>query len=282
MRFGKVDLHLVSDGSYWEDGAGHFGLMPKVEWQEIQKPDERNRVPLVARCLLVYSGSRRILVDTGFGDKMSEKERSHIDLEGDRRLLGELEALGVGADDVDVVINTHLHSDHCGGNTRHDDEGKPVPTFPRATYYVQRQELADATYPNERTRAVYLPENLEPVQSAGQLRVVSGDTRLDEQVRLLLTPGHTPGHQSVVIESEGRAAIFLADVANWPFHMEQLARVTAFDVQPLVNIETKRRLALWAVENEVLLLFDHHPTVKGGYLRATGRPDHFCIEPVEI
>lgn len=282
MRIGDTRLRLISDGEFWLDGAGLFGLVPKTEWQEIAEPDEKNRIRIRLYCLLIETGDQKILVDTGYGDKLSEQEREFMRLEGEGRLLGNLAALGVLPEDIDLVINTHLHGDHCGGNTHHDEKGNLVPTFPNALYYVQRIELADALFPNERTRGTYHRENLEPVERAGQLRVLWGDTRLTDEVRVMVTPGHTPGHQSVVIESKGKTAVFLADTAHWPLHMEKLEILTAYDVQPLVTLETKRRLARWAVEHRVLLIFNHHPDGMAGYLHATERPDRFRLEPVAL
>lgn len=282
MRLGKTTLRLVSDGEYWLDGAGLFGLVPKTEWQEMAEPDEQNRIRIQLHCLLIETEQQRILVDTGYGDKLSDQEREFMCLEGDGRLLGSLAALGVTPEDIDIVINTHLHGDHCGGNTRYDEEGDLVPTFPNALYYVQRIELADAMFPNERTRGTYHRENLESVESAGQLCVLWGDTRLTDEVRVLVTPGHTPAHQSVVVESEGETAVFLADTAHWPLHMEKLEVLTAYDVQPLVTLETKRRLARWAIEHRALLVFNHHPDGMAGYLHPTDRPDRFRLEPVAL
>jgi glyoxylase-like metal-dependent hydrolase (beta-lactamase superfamily II) len=282
MRFGKVALRLVSDGTYWEDGGGLFGLVPKVLWERVAEPDERNRLCFEMRCLLVETETQRILVDTGYGDKLSAKARGHINLAGDGRLLGSLEKLGIAPPDVDLVINTHLHGDHCGGNTTYDELGEAMPTFPRATYCVQRLELADATFPNERTRATYRGENFQPLERMGQLRQLWGDTRLTDEVCVVVTPGHTRAHQCVVVESEGQTAMFMGDVASWPVHMERLAWVPAYDVEPLVSIETKRRLALWAVENRVLLIFEHHPEIMAGYLHPSERSDRFRLEPVEI
>lgn len=299
MHFGDITLHIVSDGIYWEDGGGLFGLVPKTLWQQVAEPDERNRLPFQMHCLLIETGQQRILVDTGYGDKLSEKERSFISLAGEHRLLDSLEELGIGPLDVDLVINTHLHGDHCGGNTTYDENGELVPTFPWATYCIQRLELADATFPNERTRATYRRENFEPLERAGQLRILSGDTCLTDassravpasgrgssgsgEVRVVVTPGHTRAHQCVVIVSGGQTAIFLGDVASWPIHMERLSWVPAYDVEPLVSIETKRRLARWAVENRVLLIFEHHPEIVAGYLHSTERPDRFRLEPVQM
>ncbi|MGD2206530.1 MAG: MBL fold metallo-hydrolase [Anaerolineae bacterium] len=281
MRFGNLTLHLVSGGAYWEDGGGLFGLVPKALWEQVMEPDERNRLPFETRCLLIETEKQRILVDTGYGDKLSEKERGFISLEGERRLLANLEKRGIGPLDVDLVINTHLHGDHCGGNTRYDENGELAPTFPWATYCVQRLELADAAFPNERTRATYRRENFGPLQETGQLRVLSGDTRLTDHVRVIVTPGHTRAHQCVVVESEGQLALFLGDVASWPIHMERVSWVPAYDVEPMVSIETKRSLAHWAIENHVLLIFEHHPEIVAGYLHPTERPDRFRLEPRE-
>ena len=131
MRVGNTNLRLVSDGEYWLDGAGLFGLMPKTEWQEIAEPDEQNRIRIQLHCLLIETGEQRILVDTGYGDKLSDQEREFMCLEGDGRLLGSLAALGVAPEDIDIVINTHLHGDHCGGNTRYDEEGESGAYLPQ-------------------------------------------------------------------------------------------------------------------------------------------------------
>ncbi len=281
MRFGNVDLKLVSDGVYWEDGGGLYGLVPRVLWEQVMAPDERNRLPFEMRSLLIQTDKQRILVDTGYGDKLPDKKRELLGLEGERRLLGNLEKAGIGPLDIDLVIDTHLHADHCGGNT-HWQEGKIVPTFPWASYCVQRLELTDASFPNERTRATYLPENWEPLQQNGQLRILNGDTRLSDEVRVVVTPGHTRAHQCVVVESEGQTAMFLGDMASWPIHMERIAWVPAYDVEPMVSIESKRNLARWAVDNHVLLIFEHHPTIAAGYLYPTERDDRFRLEPVEM
>lgn len=282
MNLGNVKLRIVSDGTYWEDGGGLFGLVPKALWEKVMAPDERNRLPFEERCLLIETAEQRVLVDTGYGDKLSEKERGFISLEGEKRLLNSLEALGIGPLDIDLVINTHLHADHCGGNTYHNEDGEAVPTFPWATYCVQRLELADASFPNERTRGTYHAENFRPLEEAGQLRILWGDTRLSDEIRVVVTPGHTRAHQCVVVESKGQTAVFLGDLASWPIHMERLAWVPAYDVEPLVSIETKRNLAQWAIEAQALLIFEHHPEIVAGYLHPTERPDRFRLEPVEF
>jgi glyoxylase-like metal-dependent hydrolase (beta-lactamase superfamily II) len=282
MRLGNVSLTLVSDGTYWEDGGGLFGLVPKALWERLAEPDENNRLHFELRSLLIGSEGHHILVDTGYGDKLSEKERGFIRLEGERRLVKSMARQGADPEQIDLVVNTHLHGDHCGGNTYLSGEGAAVSTFPRATYCVQRLELADAMFPNERTRSTYHRENFEPLERAGQLRVLSGDSRLTDEVRVMVTPGHTRAHQCIVVESDGQTAVFLGDAASWPIHMERLAWVPAYDLEPMITIETKRRLAHWAVENHVLLIFQHHVEVAAGYLHATERADRFRLEPVEL
>jgi len=266
LRLGNADLHIVSDGLAWMDGGGHFGLVPKVLWEKVVQADELNRIPMALNCLLVVSEGQRILVDTGFGDKLSPKERQIWSIAGENRLVGDLRRLGFAPEDIEIVINTHLHSDHCGGNTVLRD-GQAVPTFPRAEYWIQRLEWADARYPNERTRATYLAENFVPLEERGQSRLLYGDTRVTSEVRCIVTRGHTRAHQSVVIESGGETAIYLGDLASWTILMERLAWISAFDVEPLETIETKRRIRDWALEKNALLIFEHDSRVRMGYLR---------------
>jgi glyoxylase-like metal-dependent hydrolase (beta-lactamase superfamily II) len=266
LRLGNADLHIVSDGLAWMDGGGHFGLVPKVLWEKVIQADELNRIPMALNCLFIESEGKKILVDTGFGDKLSPKERQIWSIAGENRLVGDLRRLGFAPEDVEIVINTHLHSDHCGGNTILSD-GQVVPTFPRAEYWIQRLEWADARYPNERTRATYLAENFVPLEKHGQLRLLYGDTRVTSEVRCVVTRGHTRAHQSVVIESGGKTAVYLGDLASWTVSIERLAWVSAFDVEPLETIETKRRIRDWALEKEALLIFDHDSRVQMGYLQ---------------
>jgi len=146
MRLGNVEFHIVSDGEFWVDGGAAFGLVPKILWSRVITPDDLNRIPMALNCLLIIADGQRILVDTGYGDKLSPKERDIFRIQGEKRLLGSLARLGLAPTDIDIVINTHLHADHCGGNTVWQD-GQPVPTFPNAEYWIQRLEWADALHP---------------------------------------------------------------------------------------------------------------------------------------
>ncbi len=266
LRLGNANLYVVSDGLVWMDGGGHFGLVPKVLWEKVVQADELNRIPMALNCLLVVSEGKRILVDTGFGDKLSPKERQIYSIAGENRLVGDLHRQGFAPEDIDIVINTHLHSDHCGGNTILR-KGEVVPTFSSAEYWIQRLEWADACYPNERTQATYLAENFAPVEKCGQLHLLYGDTRVTSEVRCMVTRGHTRAHQSIVIESSRETAIYLGDLASWTVSIERLAWTSAFDAEPLETIETKRRIRDWALEKNALLIFEHDSRVLMGYLR---------------
>ena len=280
MRLGEAELIVVSRERWWQDAGAHFGIVPRVLWESRATLDDRHRVPMASNCLLIRSAGKTILVDTGFGDKLSDKEANQFGIQPSLGLVENLRQLGVTPEDVDVVVNTHLHADHCGGNTFFDSRRQPRPTFGRAEYWVQRLEWADARYPNERTIKTYLPENLVPLEEQGQLRLLRGDTPVTDEVRCLVTPGHTRAHQSVVIRSQGQTAIYLGDLAPWKEYIEKLAWTPAGDVAPMETIETKRAIRQWALEEGALLIFEHDPWFTAGYLRRTG--ETFEVDPVDL
>jgi len=277
VRLGNAELHIVSAGRFRVDGGAAFGLVPKVLWERIIQPDALNRIPMALNCLLIESQGKKILVDTGFGDKLPPKQREIVALEDDNGLIESLKRLGITPDQIDIVINTPLHSDHCGGNTLLRD-GEVVPTFPNAEYWIQRLEWADALHPNERTRATYLPENFLPLEREGQLRLLDADVQVTPEVRCIVTRGHTRAHQSVVIESAGRRAIYLGGLAPLTINVERLAWVPSFDIEPLETMETKRRIRQWAIEKRVLLIFEHDVKTAMGYLRQEG--ERYKVEAV--
>jgi glyoxylase-like metal-dependent hydrolase (beta-lactamase superfamily II) len=272
----RVDL--VSDGIYWMDAGAMFGLVPKVLWGKHMTADDLNRLPLALNCLLVREEGRTTLVDTGFGTKIDERGLGVFGLDGARPgLVQSLAAAGVTPKDVDLVVNTHLHADHCGGNTRLEG-GEAVPTFPNATYVVQRIELAEATFPDARTRATYLAANFAPLGEANQLEVVDADCALTPRLRTVVTRGHTRSHQSVIVEPEGAPPIvFLGDVAPWAVHLERVAWVPAIDVLPLDSLETKRSMARWLIEHDALCVLQHDTVTPIG--RLTEGDGHFKFEP---
>jgi len=276
MRLGDIECFVLSDGEWRMDGGAIFGVVPKVLWQKVLPADELNRVPMALNCLLILAGGKRILVDTGFGRKLSPKEDKVFALRRDHGdLLDNLQRLGYAPGDIDIVINTHLHPDHCGGNTTLRD-GVPVPTFPNAQYWIQRLEWAAACYPNERTRSTYRPENFLPLQEAGQLQLLHGDTHVTDEVRCVVTRGHTRAHQSVIIESASESAVFLGDLAARAVHLERLTWTTAFDTEPLETLEAKRAMRDWVLGRHALLIFGHDVSMPCGYLWKEG--DNFQVK----
>lgn len=265
-KIGSIRCHILSDGLHYVDGGGFFGLIPRVLWEGVIAPDAQNLVPCDARSLLIESDAGLILVDVGNGDKLPQKVRQRLGL-GDRRqrLIGELARVGYRPEDIDIVLFTHFHGDHIGGATCWDTpDGSPgaiVATFPHARYIGQRIDLADASFPNERTAATYVADNFRPLLEQDKLEIVDGPLRLAAGVRTDLAPGHTAAIQTVWVEDGGESLLFLTDAASWAMHLQRLAWVPAFDIMPMQSIETKRRLAHEAVERDSLLVFQHDPQI---------------------
>ena len=271
IQVGSVRCHILSDGLNALDGGGFFGVVPRIMWQRVIQPNENNQVPADTRSLLIESDAGLILVDVGQGDKLTAKQRRIIGVdERNERLLGELARVGYSAADVDVVLFTHFHGDHVGGATRWDTPdnapGPVVPTFPNARYLGQRIDLAEASFPNERTAATYHADNWEPVCARGQFEVVDGPQRLGSAVRTDVAPGHTGAIQTVWVESGGESLLFLGDACSWAAHMNRLAWVPSYDIFPMTSIETKRRLRDEALQRETLLVFQHDSQVVTGRL----------------
>lgn len=281
ITIGDIEIHLVSDGLVQVDSGGPFGLVPRVLWSRYLAPDESNRVPMVLTCLLVRAAGKTIVIDTGLGSKMPPKMVEQWALTHPNGTLIEgLARLGVFPEDVDMVINTHLHGDHCAGNTAFAPDGNVCPVFPRAEYLVQRREYDDAMRPNERTQATYFPINYEPLAQTGQLTLLDGDREIVPGLSVVVTPGHTPGHQSILFESRGQHALFVADMTSYAVHFERLAWMTAYDVEPLVTLETKRRWQQWALETNGLLIFQHDTQIAAGHLTEDEHGKR-KIQPVE-
>lgn len=283
LQVGDIRIHCINDADVKVDPGGAFGLVPRALWQRHFEPDDEQLLPMIQMCLLVRSGDRNIVVDTGLGDRLNEKQRRQWRLSRPRGgLLEGLQRLGLGPADIDLVIDTHLHADHCGGNTSFRSDGSTIcATFPNAEYVVQRREYEDAMSPNERTRATYLLDNYQPLKQSGQLRLLDGGAELAPGVRVEVAPGHTPGHMCVVFESQGACAAYVCDLASYAVHFEKLGWMTAYDVEPLITLETKRRWQRWALENEAAVIFPHDPKRPAGHLKEdeNGR---LRLEKIEI
>jgi glyoxylase-like metal-dependent hydrolase (beta-lactamase superfamily II) len=257
MKLGNFELQLLSDGTFALDGGQMFGVVPKVLWEKKLRADARNRVLMGLNCLLVKAGNKNILIETGIGEKFDPKLNDIYDVSHTTTLPGELERLGLTPDDIHMVINTHLHFDHCGWNTRREN-GKLVPTFPRARYFVQRGEWEHALHPTERDRASYVPEFFLSVER--QTEFLEGESEIIPGIRVEVVPGHNRNMQCVRIESGGQLAYFISDLVPTQAHLG-FPWIMSFDLYPLETLANKRRILPQLAELGSLVIFPHDATV---------------------
>ena len=256
MRIGRYDVEIFSDGIFRLDGGAMFGVVPKVLWERAKPADEQNRVAMDMNCLLIRDGDGHVvLVETGAGPKLTDKQKRNFGIDTPPALLDELARRGVRPDEVTLVVNTHLHFDHAGGNTYRDGD-VVVATFPRATYAVQRLEWDDATHPNERTRASYLPDDFAPLEAAGRLELLDGDDEPLPGLRVRRTQGHTRGTQTVHVSDGGATLLFSSDFMPDRHHLP-LPWIPAQDLYPLDTLEAKRALLPRAVAEGWTVAFTH-------------------------
>jgi glyoxylase-like metal-dependent hydrolase (beta-lactamase superfamily II) len=282
LKIGDIEIHLINDCRVLVDGGGAFGLVPRVLWQRYFTPDDENLIPMNQTCLFVRAGGKNIVVDTGLGTKLNDKARRIFRIENEGGLLTGLAKLGIEPTDIDLVIDTHLHSDHAGGNTKFV-EGSTTevePTFPNAEYVVQHREYEDAMRPNERTAATYFPFNYQPLVESGQMRLLDGDKEFLPGITGIVTPGHTPAHMSIRFESNGEHAMFLCDMASYAVHFERLGWMTAYDVEPLRTMESKRVWQKWALENDAIVIFPHDAKRPIGRL-SQAENGAITVEPID-
>jgi len=279
-RYTLGDLEIVSlyDGFMRLDGGAMFGVVPRTIWSAKVATDERNRIAMGLRPLLVrgVSGTRTLLIDAGIGDKESEKFADIYGLDRSKHLDHALADVGLSVDDIDIVVATHLHFDHAGGFTRRDRSGRLVPRFPRAQYVVRRGDWDDATHANERNRASYRTDNFLPLAESGVLTFVDDDQTIVPGVRVQRTPGHTAHHQSVWIDSGGRHALFLGDLVPMAAHVPE-PWIMGFDLQPMETLATKKAVFASAEERDALLFFEHDPVTIAARLR--GPAGNRTVEP---
>lgn len=263
-RVGRWTVHAIQAGGLRLDGGAMFGIVPKPLWERRMKPDDRNRIQLGMRCLLIEHDVGPVLIDTGAGNKENEKFYEIFGVEnrgqhGPTLLEDGLREVGIKPEDVPLVINTHLHFDHAGGNTVLEADGRIRPAFPKARYVVQAGEYHYATHTNERTAGSYFPHNFTPIAEAGRFDLVDGEREIVPGVRVMPTPGHTPHHQSILLESAGERALYIADLVPTSAHLP-LAWIMGYDVEPLVTLESKRAVLTRAVAEHWLVIFEHDPT----------------------
>ena len=271
-------LFFLNDGTMKLDGGSVFGQVPKTLWQRLAIPDRHNRIRIGLNCLLVRNGNGCVLIDTGAGSKEPEEVREAYGL-GSSRLLKELRARDLGPRDVTAVILTHLHFDHCGGATRFDRSGSPVPTFPNATYYVQRAAWEEAMQPDERAAVSYHPDDFLPLEESGQLCLLDGDAEVVPGIRVKVTDAHTKGHQLVLLNHGGERVAFVADLVPTPHHL-QLPYIAAADRFPDETLARKRELLEDAERQGWLLVFSHGFEERAGYVEH--RDGRWSFRPVEL
>jgi glyoxylase-like metal-dependent hydrolase (beta-lactamase superfamily II) len=281
---GALKVHALQAGLQQLDGGAMFGVVPKTLWERKIPADAQNRIPLGMRCLLVEHPDGLVLIDTGVGDKENEKfhaiygiENSPIGGVGPTQLESALAQAGFAPADVRLVINSHLHFDHAGGNTRRREGGGEEPSFPNARYVVRRGELEWARRANERTSASYFPHNYDPLEAAGRLELVDADETILPGLSLRRTPGHTPHHQGILLESGSERLFYLADLAPTTSHVP-LPWIMGYDVEPLVTLESKRTLWAEAASEGWTVMFEHDSVNAFGRIVADGKGKGYTCE----
>jgi glyoxylase-like metal-dependent hydrolase (beta-lactamase superfamily II) len=265
MRLGSFELISLSDGQFRLDGGAMFGVVPKPLWERRAPADEKNRIALGLRPLLVRTPDHNVLIDAGIGNKMSPKEVAIYAIDRQPTLDESLAAAGLTPDDIDVVIASHLHFDHAGGFTSRVD-AVVRPHFARARYKVRRGEWDDATHPHERNRASYLADDFVPLRDAGVLDFTEGDGEVLPGISLRATPGHTRHHQAIQIESEGQVAVFVADLIPTSAHIDD-AWIMGYDLYPMDTLSSKKRFIREAIDREYIIFFEHDPLIAAGVIR---------------
>ncbi len=257
-KLGGYEVYAVEAGRFRLDGGAMFGVVPKPLWEKKAPADEKNRILLAMRCLLLIGYERTILVDTGIGTKGSEKfnEIYAVDHEHSE-LLRSLRALGIEAERVSDVLLTHLHFDHCGGSTFYKD-GELVPTFPNAVHYVQREHWEWALHSNAREKASFLQENFVPLKEQGLLNLLEGEGEVFPNIEVKVFHGHTRAMQSVLLRGEEGSLFYGADLFPTCAHLSPLW-IMGYDIEPLVTLQEKEEILARCAEENWLLFFEHDP-----------------------
>ena len=277
VTLGDLELTPLLDAYFRLDGGAMFGVVPKPLWEKRAPADERNRIPLASRPLLVRGGRQTLLVDAGIGSKMTPKNVDIYAIDRTRNITHELADLGLTVSDIGIALASHLHFDHVGGYTTRLDSGEIVPAFPNARYVIRSAEWEDATHPHERNRASYLQDDFVPLKAAGVIDFVDGDAEIIPGVRVRWTGGHARNHQVIMIEGGGRTAVFTADMIPTTAHIDE-AWIMGYDLYPMDTLAFKRAFIREAIDREYLIFFEHDPTIAAGYIRE--RDGRKYVQPV--
>ena len=265
IPFGEFQLTTLHDGPFRLDGGAMFSVVPRPLWEKKAPPDDRNRIQLAMRPLLIEASWGRLLVDCGVGEKMSAKDRDIYALDRSRTLEDALASVKQSSESIEIALASHLHWDHFGGATARV-HGALKPRFPKAEYVIRAAEWEDATHPHERNRGSSLQDDFVPLKEAGVVRFFDGDQVIRPGVRVVRTGGHTGQHQVIFIESGGRTAVFVADLIPTAAHLEN-AWVMSYDLFPMDTLAFKRQFIREAIDREYLIFFEHDPLIAAGYIR---------------
>ncbi len=280
-----MKLSVINTGLFKLDGGAMFGVVPRRMWQKLNPPDDNNMCTWAMRCLLIETDTRKILVDTGIGNKQDDKFRSHFEPHGTDSLLASLEQKGVSVNDITDVFQTHLHFDHCGGAVHQDDNGKLSPTFPNATYWTNQQHWDWAMNPNPRERASFLKENFVPLQEAGVLKMIEvnpdGLTDWVDGIQIRLANGHTESMMLLYIPVGNKTVVYCADLIPSAYHIG-LPYVMSYDIRPLITMAEKKVFLEEAVANEYLLFFEHDPHTESATITKNERGKYKIKEVITI
>ena len=267
---GDIEVIRILDGTFRVDGGAMFGVIPRTLWAKRAVPDRENRITLALNCFLIRTPETTLLLDTGVGPDVDRRYVDFYSFERDPGLFGALADLRLGPADIDIVVNSHLHFDHCGGNTLRTAEGRWVPAFPKARYVAQRGEWEQALHPVERDKPSYLPARLKPLGESKTLSLLDGDAPVAPGVEAVVVPGHTAFHQSVKIVSGGRTFFYLGDTVPTAAHID-LPYIMSYDLYPVDTFNNKKALLALAAEEGWVVAFSHDLSHPFGTLRRSGK-----------
>lgn len=277
MKFGQFEIRTFVEQHLWLDGGGMFGVVPKSMWQKLMPADENNLIRMTTNIFILNANGKNYLFDVGLGDTLSDKEKTLYGTDGNSHMNSGLSSLGLTTDDIDVVIPSHLHTDHAGGVSIRVD-GEYRPRFGKARYVVCREEWQAAMNPNERTKPIYAPERLRALEEAGQLDIIVGNTDIAAGIRVLFTGGHSEGHWALEMESEGEKVFFYGDIYPTVHHMRG-PYIPSYDVFPLQSLQVKNWKLPEIIRDGIIMAYDHDPDIPFARIRQDDRK--LIIEPVE-
>jgi len=258
MKIGKYNIRVINSGYFALDGGAMFGIIPKPLWTKNNPTDEVNRIKLSTRLLLLESDNKKILIDTGMGDKWDEKsKRIYVIDQTENSLLKSLLSVNIKPEDITDVILTHLHFDHAGGATVFK-EGKLLPTFPNAVYHIQKKNYEWAISPTDRDRGSYIKDNFEPLAKEGMLKFIDGQNQFDDEIHFIVVNGHTFSQQLIKISDSSNTLLYCCDLFPTYSHI-RLPYIMGYDLQPLITLQEKKYILEKAVKKNWKLFFEHDP-----------------------